>query len=242
MQSKELNPYTLVSCHGYYGDSAQIRGMLRYQEHHQAPLIIVSPVDSRIEKMGPHICRFAGKRQYIGVLSLERQFAQLRVLLEYPFEFFLANDSDSLCISPKIPEYLYKDPLNFWSNEVSDLMHQRKPGYKWPRQAFQPPYFFSREILERMIKTEGTFEYDMQTPFIDWLMMAICFAGDIPHKNFRDGVSCPTADNHSRRHMVNNIVQRGAVMLHSIKTPLALQEMVSARHQYNRVRGNGIKL
>lgn len=238
----ELNPHTLVSCHGYFGDSAQIRGMLRYQEHHQCPLIIVSPVDSRIERLGPHICRFAGKRQYTGVLSLERQFAQLRVLLEYPFEFFLANDSDSLCISPKIPEYLYKDPVNLWSNEVSDLMHQRKPGYKWPRLAFQPPYFFSREILERMVKTEGTFEYDMQTPFIDWLMMAICVAGDIPHKNFRDGVSCPTSDNHSRQHMVNNIVKRGAVMLHSVKTPLALQEMVSARHQFNRIRGNGIKL
>lgn len=237
-----MNPHTLVSCHGYFGDSAQIRGMLRYQEHHQAPLIIVSPVDSRIEKMGPHICRFAGKRQYVGQLSLDRQFAQLRVLLEYPFEFFLANDSDSLCLSPKIPQYLYDDSHNFWSNEVSDLMHQRKPGYKWPRLAFQPPYFFSRSILERMIKTEGTFETDMQTPFIDWLMMAICVAGNIPHKNFRDGVSCPTSDNHSRRHMVNHIVQRGAVMLHSVKTPLALQEMVSARHQFNRVRGNGIKL
>ena len=121
-------------------------------------------------------------------------------------------------------------------------MHQRKPGYKWPRLAFQPPYFFSRSILERLVKTEGTFEADMQTPFIDWLMMAICAAGDIPHKNYRDGVSCPTSDNHSRLHMVNNIVQRGAVMLHSVKTPLALQEMVSARHQFNRVRGNGIKM
>ena len=242
MQAKQLNPHTLVSCHGYFGDSLQIRNMLRYQEHHQAPLIVVSPVDSKIEKMGPHICRFAGKRQYIGQLSLDRQFAQLRVLLEYPFEFFLANDSDSLCISPKIPQYLYDDSHNLWSNEVSDLMHQRKPGYKWPRFAFQPPYFFSRSILERMIETEGTFETDMQTPFIDWLMMAICAAGDIPHKNYRDGVSCPTSDNHSRRHMVNNIVQRGAVMLHSVKTPLALQEMVSARHQFNRTRGNGIKM
>lgn len=238
----QLNPKTLVSCHGYYGDSIQIRNMLRYQEHHQCPLIILSPVDSRIERMGPHICRFAGKRAYVGDLSLTRQFAQMRVLLEYPFEYFLANDSDSLCLSPRIPEYLYKDPHNFWSNEVSDLMHQRKSDYQWPRQAFQPPYFFSRSILEKMIATEGTFAYDQQTPFIDWVMMAICHAGGIPHKNFRDGISCPTSDAHSRGHMVNHIVQRGAVMLHSVKTQFSLQAMVSARHQWSREHGKGITM
>lgn len=239
---KGLNPNTLVSCHGYYGDSLQIRNMLRYQEHHQAPLVIVSPEDSRIERMGPHICRFAGKRAYIGDLSLDRQFAQMRVLLEYPFEYFLANDSDSLCISPRIPEYLYKDPHNFWSNEVSDAMHVRKPGYAWPQQAFQPPYFFSRQILERMVATQGTFAYDQQTPFIDWVMMAICHKGKIPHKNFRDGISCPTSDNHSRGHMVNHIVQRGATMLHSVKTAVSLQAMVSARLQWSRAHGKGMAL
>jgi len=238
----ELNPRTLVSCHGYFGDSAQIKNMLRYQEHHQCPLIIVSPVDSRIDRMGPHICRFAGQRQYIGQLSLDRQFAQLRLLLDYPFDFFLANDSDSLCISPKIPDYLYHEPDVFWSNEVSDLMHARRPEYQWPRLAFQPPYFFSRAVLERMVATQGTFPTDMQTPFIDWLMMAICVAGKIPHKNFRDGISCPTSDFNSLRHMCNHITQRGAVMLHSVKRPQALQEIVSARHQWNRANGNGIRL
>jgi hypothetical protein len=137
-------------------------------------------------KNGPHIWFVCGRRAYIGDLSLTRQFAQMRVLLEYPFEYFLANDSDSLCISPRIPEYLYADPHNFWSNEVSDLMHQRKPGYKWPRQAFQPPYFFSRRILEQMVATEGTFEYDQQTPLR--LLMAICHAGSNAH-SYRDGIS-----------------------------------------------------
>jgi len=192
--------------------------------------------------MGPHICRLAGKRQYVGQLSLDRQFAQMRMMLDYPSQYFLANDSDSVCVSPKIPEYLYQEPDALWSNEVSDLMHQRKSDYKWPRQAFQPPYFFSRDILEKLVATEGTFQTDMQTPFIDWVMMAICHAGKIPHRNFRDGVSCPTSDYNSRRHMCDRISNHGAVMLHSIKSPAALQEMVSARYQFNRTQGRGITL
>jgi hypothetical protein len=216
--------------------------MLRYQEHHQCPLVIFSPVDSRIERMGPHICRFIGHRQYIGQLSLTRQYAQLRALLDYPFDWFLSNDSDSLCISPKIPDYLYEDPNIFWSNAVSDLMHQRRPEYPWPRLAFQPPYFFSRSVLERFVATEGTFPTDPQTPFIDWVMMAGCVQAKIANRNFPHGVSCPTSDFNSRRHMCNCIAQGGAVMLHSIKTPIALQEAVSARHQHSRSHGRGLTL
>lgn len=237
-----MNPLTLVTVHGYYGDSAQVRNALRYYEHHGCPVVIMSPVDSPIQKMGPHICRFAGRRQYIGQLSLDRQFEQMRAMLDYPFQYFLANDSDSVCISPKIPEYLYDSPDVFWSNEVSDLMHQRKSDYPWPRLAFQPPYFFSRSILERMLATQGTFNTDPQTPFIDWVMMAICVAGNIPHKNFPHGCSCPTSDYNSRRHMCDRVANHGAVMLHSIKTPIALQEVVSARYQHNRTQGRGISL
>jgi hypothetical protein len=191
--------------------------------------------------MGPHICRTAGQRAYIGQLSLDRQVAQLRAMLDYPFDFFLANDSDSLCISPKIPEYLYEEDV-LWSNEVSDMMHHRQPGYRWPRLAFQPPYFFSRAILEKMVITAGKFGTDPQTPFIDWWMMAVAVAGNIPHKNFPHGVSCPTSDYNTRRHMCDRIANHGAVMLHSVKTPIALQEAVSARHQHSRSHGRGMSL
>lgn len=237
----ELNPPTLITVHGYYGDSAQIKNALRYYEHHKCPVVIMSPTDSPIPRMGPHICRVGGKRAYIGQLSLDRQYAHFRMMLEYPFDHFLANDSDSICLSPKIPEYLYqKDVL--WSNEVSDLMHHRKPEYQWPRLAFQPPYFFSRSILERMLATEGKFATDLQTPFIDWLFMAIAVAGNIPHRNYPDGCSCPTSDTNSIRHMANRVSVHGAVMLHSIKTPRALQEVASSRAQYNRTQGRGITM
>jgi hypothetical protein len=175
-------------------------------------------------------------------LSLERQIAQLRVLLEYPFEWFLANDSDSLCISPKIPEYLYQEPDVLWSNLVPDTMHVRKADYTWPRLAAQPPYFMHRGIVERLVEVAPHVESDKQTEFIDWAMMAWAVAANIKLKNYRDGVSCPTSDHHSRQHMVNCISLAGAVMLHSVKLPQSLQAMVSARHQWSRAHGRGLSL
>lgn len=228
---------TLVSVHGYSGDAGQIKHNLPVYEHHKMPVVIVSPEDSRIEKMGPHICRFGGKRQYIGAESLQRQQIQLRMLLDYPFDFFLANDSDSFCISPEIPEYLFKERGVLWSNEVSDTMHARNPGYAYPRLAFQPPYFFSRDVIVRLLKAKV--EPDPTTPFIDWVMMAWAIATNCPHKNFRDGFSCPTSDNHSASVMADHVLNQGKVMLHSIKTSRVLHNLLTCRKRY--VAGHPVK-
>lgn len=221
---------TLVSVHGYAGDAGQIKNNLPVYEHHKCPVVIFSPTDSRIEKMGPHICRFGGIRQYIGPESLQRQQIQMKMLLDYPFEWFLLNDSDSFCISPEIPEYLYKERGVLWSNEVSDAMHTRPPGYAYPQLAFQPPYFCSRQVLE--ILTDVDVTPDPKTPFIDWVMMAWSIATNCPHKNYRDGLSCPTSDNHTSSVMASHVLNHGKVMLHSIKTARVLHNLIACRKRY----------
>lgn len=233
-----MNPNTLITVHGYSGDQHQIRNMLKYYEHHKCSVVIFSPDDSRITRMGPHICRFGGRRAYTGPASLERQRIQLQQMLEYPFDWFLCNDSDSVCISPEIPPYLYEERV-LWSNEVSDEMHPRQPGYRWPRLAFQPPYFMPREIVQRLVEVAPTVPVDPQTPFIDWCMMSWAIAGGIPHKNFPHGISCPTSDHHSLGTMANYVANHGRVMCHSIKTPRALHHIISCRMQYNRTHGRG---
>lgn len=233
-----MNEKTIVSVHGYAGDMHQIKNSLKFYEHHQCPLVILSPEDSKIEKVGPHICQFAGRRAYVGPVSLQRQILQCKLLLDYKgFDWFLMNDSDSLCLVPEIPRYLYERPDVMWGNLVSDEMHPRKPDYQFPRQALQPPYFCSRAILQKFVDYGPSLRPDPQTPFIDWQMRQVPHIAKILVGNFKDGCSCPTSDGNSLAWMIQNIVDRGAVMLHSIKTPRALQECVNARVNWRRKNG-----
>jgi len=232
-----MNEKTLVSVHGYAGDQDQIKNFIKFYEHHQAPVIVMSPEDSKIVKVGPHICRHAGRRAYIGPVSLQRQILQLQVLLTYTdFDWFLMNDSDSICLTPEIPRYLYERPDVLWGNLVSDEMHPRKPDYQFPRQALQPPYFCSRKILQKFVDVAPGLRIDPQTPFIDWQMRQVPHIGGFPVANFHDGVSCPSTGA-ALGWMIQNIVDRGAVMIHSLKTPRALQEVISARVNWRRKNG-----
>jgi hypothetical protein len=228
-----MNPDTLVSVHGYSGDSHQIRTFLPTYEHHECPVVILSPTDSPIDEMGPHICRTGGLRSYIGKLSIARQIKHLQILLEYPFKFYLLNDADSVCVSPNLPDYCYKEPQVVWSNEVSDMMHNRVRGYKYPRLAFQPPYFISRENIAAIVSASRKVIVDVQTPFIDWWMMAVVIKAGLSHKTYPHGISCPTFNYPPGiEWMRSSIRHHGAVMLHSLKSATEYNIMKEARAAY----------
>lgn len=221
---------TIITVHGYQGDQHQIRTFLPLYEHHKSPVIIFSPDDSRIEDMGGHGCWFGGKRAYVGPDSIQREKIHLKMMLDLPGDYFLRNDSDSFCICPDIPEYLYEEDA-FYSNVVSDAMHQRLTSYKFPRLAFQPPYFFSRRILQRMVSLPDI-AVDQTTPFPDWFFMAACVAGGIPYKNFRDGFSCCTRNSHGLQVMSDMVGRHGKVMLHSIKSESVMKQLLHFRKRY----------
>lgn len=232
-----MNADTLVTVHGYSGDAHQIKSALSVYEHHKCSVVIFSPQDSPISKMGPHICRAIGKRAYTGPESLVRQKLHMEAMLEYPFNWFLANDSDSMCLSPQIPTYLYREPDVLWSNEVSDMMHVRPASYTWPRLAFQPPYFMHRRVIERLLTVADSVPCEPQTPFIDWVMMAWAIASGCPHKNYVDGASYPTRNSPEGLHVMRGVVrQRGKVMVHSIKEARVLRWLVQDHALYLRGR------
>lgn len=232
-----MNPRTLVSVHAYEGDQHQVENAMPYFLHHECPVVVLSPKDSpifRVQAAPTVICRQEGMRAYIGPLSLERQLLQMKALLEYPFDYFLMNDSDSVCVSPKIPSYIYREPEVLWSNEVSDMMHNRLLSYRLPRLAFQPPYFISRNNIDRILKVAKKVRVDRTTPFIDWAMMAWAVTAGIPHKGFTPVASCPTRGHPPGvDHMSTLIRQHGAVMLHSIKEKEILDHMVEQHRLRN---------
>lgn len=237
-----MNENTLVSVHGYAGDSNQVRFMLPYYLHHKCPVVIMSPVDSPITKAligtrsGITLVE-SGNRAYIGQLSLDRQIEHMKELLKFPQHFFLMNDADSVCLSPQLPDYLYHEPDVLWSNIVSDAMHdsKRAADYKYPHLAFQPPYFCSRGVLEKLLTVADNIKADPNTPFIDWCMMAWAVEAGVPYKSFAygHGVSCPSTTVETR-YAMEGAVNNGAIFVHSIKQLEALKQIAYARIRYKK--------
>jgi len=220
-KATEMNDKTLVVVCCYAGDRHQVEMMMPYYRHHGCPVLVLSPDNSRVNLQVRDVtCKYGGWRAYTGQESLNRQIIHMRKMLESPYDFFLANDSDSLCLSAEIPPSLYAEPDVVWSNEVLDW---RTHPSKYPKIAMQPPYFFSRASAEKMIAAFPKVITDPITPFIDWFMPALCFEANVLHKNFPMGCSFGTGDLNSQNLLEHCVRNEGKVMLHSVKTREALR-------------------
>ncbi len=229
MQISNLNPDLLVSIHCYAGDKQQVMDLLPAFEHHQAPIVVVSPVDSQVHGISMHICRCAGGVGYIGQVSWDRQYEQMKLLLDYPQQWFLMNDSDSFVVIPKLPDHLFEDKNTVWSNEVTDF---RVPGQSWqgmppwpmdyhkgyPLIAMQPPYFMHRNALEKIVKHAKGLKACPTTPFIDWWFVPACYAAGVKHRRYNRGASCENVTPLGKAVMRECVKDRQAQFLHSIKT------------------------
>lgn len=234
-----INPNTRVAVCCYAGDQQQVVETLDLHLHHECPVTILSPEDAKVEIQHPGVAnRFGGKRQYIGQDSLDRQREHLRILLTYPEKFFLVNDSDSICLAPKIPDYLYAEPQFLWSNLIVDNMPFRQQGYYpdgFPKLAFQPPYFMSREVVEKLLAAVAgeNIPANPQLAFIDHYMVQLAVKAGVPWKNFTNGISCPiSSDRNSARVTWDAVRKRGTIFIHSVKAPQFWQPLVAARAAY----------
>lgn len=203
-----MNDNTLITVHGYAGDADRVARHMPLYLHHECAVMVLSPEDARISHLGLagtikyHI---GGKRAYIGQLSLDRQHEHLKILACEPYEWFLANDSDSFCVSPRIPEYLYLSDNVFWSVEVTD---PRPHPSSLPKLALQPPYFFHRSVLEKFLKVAPGIVMHPITQYIDHYMLQLVCASGVLHADFAKGP--------------NDCV----VMAHPVKTPEQMNKVL----------------
>ena len=226
-----LNPGLAVSVHCYQGDVSQVRMFLPLYEHHQAPVIILSPEDSPVVGIGPHHCYYEGCGQvgYTGHHTWTRQKKQMQRLLALPQEFqlFLMNDADSFCLSPKLPKYLYEDDNTLWSNLVDDF---RVPGtfshgVHWPhdyhagmpQKAAQPPYVLHRKAMQKIVDAIDKVPLCPICPFIDWIMVAAPHIAGVKLARFHSCLSINTKTPEEISALEYSIVNRGATFIHSIK-------------------------
>ena len=251
-----MNPDTRVVICCYAGDMHQLY-MPAYLQH-ACPVTVMSPEDSTASFALPGVdCAFAGKRAYIGQDSLDRQLAQLKLMLTYPESHFLIHDSDSLMLDPKIPDYLYEEPDHVWSNQVFDAIPEHQPFFPhgWPHVAFQPPYFLSRKTIQAMVAASGH-PFTVASPcmpFIDFYMVQLTMVAGLSWRRFNDCISCQiTADPRllevpaalvghyaSGMQLATQAVRdSGANILHSVKDPNAAEYFLELRQHFLRVSPN----
>ena len=230
-----LNPDTHVSVCCYAGDMHQVQLALNVYRHHETPLVVFSPADS--PAILPDVdCLTMGKRAYIGQDSLDRQRMYLETLLTFRQNYFLMHDSDSLCLSAKLPAELYywADRGAIYSNEVTEPRPHKSP---YPKLAFQPPYFFSRASLEKMLSIAGKIKAHHITPYIDWQMVALCCEAGLGHIPFTSlehaaRTQVPFTGSDPWEQLAYRIKFMGTAFVHPIKTPEQLTLCLRSRKFY----------
>lgn len=238
-----MNEDTRIAICCYEGDQHYVIKALGNYLQHQRPVVVLSPEDSKAEIRYPGIeNRFGGKRAYIGQDSLDRQRIHLKILIDqFPENHFLIHDSDSICLAPELPRYLYDEPDHVWSNLVNDDIPQHIPEFDtrpgWPHVAFQPPYFLSRKTIEAMLAVADRPEAKASPimPFIDFYMVQLTMLAGLSYRRFPHCVSCSDHPSMCGADIMSNQVRNdGAIFIHSVKRPEVYQRLLLDRQEYLR--------
>ena len=233
-----MNPETLVAVCAYHGDQHQVIHALGQYLHHETPVVVFSPEDAPADVRYPGIEQVRiGRAGYIGEVSLARQRAHLEYLRARPENFFLLHDSDSLCLSRQISPRLYgESEYTIWSNEITEPRPHKSP---YPKLAFQPPYFLSRTVVEKMLEASHKVGVHPITPYIDWWMNAVSAEAELAHKSFtalehfsQSDTPCDTSD--PWEILRYRISYMGTAFVHPIKTVEQLNLCIDARKFYER--------
>jgi hypothetical protein len=222
-----------VCCHN--GDGHLVLQHLGLYLQHGCPLTILSPEDGKVTIDYPGVdSRYGGMRCYKGPISLARQAKHLHLLLEYPENYFLIHDADSISLAPKIPDYLYERDC-VWSNVYPDDTIEQQAEFPegWPHVAFQPPYFLNRKTIERMLAINDQVIPSKIMPFIDFYMLQLTMAAKLEWGSFREGMSGPiSVHSGAMAEAVDKVRSRGFLFIHATKNPATTGALIEARRQY----------
>lgn len=234
-----MNPDTRVAACCYAGDAAYVIENLPLYLHHECPFTVLSPDDSRADIRYPGVDNlFGGKRAYVGQECLDRMRVHLKLLLQYPENHFLIHDSDSVCLSPKLPDYLYDEPDTLWSNLVQNNIPEQQPGFPAdiPHIAFQPPWFLSRRTIKTLLDvSEDCTVVNLILPFIDYWMVEMAVKAGLPWKRLANSISVGlSSDEHVAEAVAADVRERGLIFVHSVKGGKHAAPLIKAREQFLR--------
>lgn len=230
-----MNPSTIVAVHAYSGDEHQVRYALPQYLHHECPVLVLSPQDAPAHVPGATNLS-AGMRAYEGLTSVDRQRQHIEILLRHEADFFLLHDSDSICLSPELPSYLYDEPDTVFFNGCSTDRYLAAVGQSASEFSVvaQPPIFCSRTSLEKMYSVANE-AAEMLPPYgqlIDWYWIAMATCAGLKARSFPDGVSRPIWHIYEAARVYTMVRTRGVVFVHSVKHPEIFETLVTGRADF----------
>ena len=187
-----MNEDTLTVVHCYAGDQERVERMLPYWLHHETPILLLSPEDAPVEIKHERItCRSAGKAGWKGARTILRQIAHWKITSEFPQTHLFLNDSDTVCLTPELPNYLNDDSIDLWANVIG-TRHPTIPAYG---MNFEPPYYLNQWTLARLIdfadhlpeEYRGYVTTDVETVEISAFYMTASELLGLRSQRFNDG-------------------------------------------------------
>ena len=230
-----LNPDTRVAVCCYAGDRHQVEAMLDIVLHHECPVVILSPEDAAVGIQHPGVeNRPAGPNEYTGYKSIARFRQHLEMLLTFPESFFLINDADSFCLTPKLPDYLYAEPGVLWSNIIKNEVPQQQQFFPegFPHVAFQPPWFLSRSVIKTLLAVAGDVAPNPGILFIDYWLVQLAFKAGLKWRGVPGAFSIPTWEPFWTKVAADAVRHRGATFVHAVKTREVCDILMLSRKQY----------
>ena len=204
-----LNPDTRVAVVCYKGDQEQVEQMLDLYTHHERPVTILSPENSKVVIKHPQVeNRHAGKQAQYGLDANQRMLAHMKILLEYPDQYFLMHESDSVCLDPRIPDYLYREREDVLFANCGHAMpyNAECSPEGCPALSFQAPWFMSRKVMETLVSVapfvprpvannaRGAVEW-----WVDLYLAQLTHEAGLGHKSFPDGYLGPVSGRYDEK-------------------------------------------
>ena len=231
-----MNEDTRVAICCYAGDQHQVIHCLGTYLHHECPVVVLSPENSKVEINYPGIeNRFGGEREYVGQKSIDRQRKHLEILLTFPEKFFFINDADSVCLSPKLPDYLYAEPNTVWSNLCAHDSRAELYPAGVPQIAFWPPYFLSRDTIKAMLAVADNYRVDPAfrlTKNIDYYMVQLTRMAGLPWRGYPTELIYSHQAIHGDAAVFDAVRNHGVVFIHSVKEAKILHTLVELHKLY----------
>lgn len=225
---------TRVSIHCYAGDARQVVETLPAHARHGCPITVLSPEDSPVMIDGVD-CRVGGLRQSIGLRAVERQREHMKILLSYPEDFFLMNDADSMCISPKLPAFLYAEPSVLWSCIMYIAIPEEQAALTrkgHPFVTLHPPYFMHRSTIEALLAQPVKVESHYDGYIDHWMGEAAVNAGIVwkGYPSFYSGPISTMPNCFEDAYVAAR--HRGALFVHAVKAPQFWVPLLAAHEKW----------